>query len=99
MNYEDAYQTVKEFFNNPKKFKETSAELQKDLVDLLPALRFLYVSFRNGNLDNRSGEETYGIKNNSTWNEDLEYISDRWGCAFRVRWMIDLAESFDPKSS
>jgi len=98
VNYGSAYQSVKDFFDNSSKFRETSVELQKELVDLLPALRSLHVCFMKGNTDNRSGEETYGVETNTTWNEDLQYISDRWGCLFRVRWLIDLAESFEHQS-
>lgn len=37
--------------------------------------------------DFRSGDETYGFGDVFA---KLEYISDRWGGTFRVRWMIEL---------
>lgn len=40
--------------------------------------------------DFRSGEETYGYKDLESIQGSLLYISDRWGGAFRVRWLIDL---------
>lgn len=39
--------------------------------------------------DYRSGFETYGY---SSILKDLAYISDRWDCSFRVRWLINLLE-------
>lgn len=49
--------------------------------------------------DYRSGFETYGYvgerddetdAEHITW--QLDYISDRWQCSFRVRWLINLLE-------
>ncbi len=37
--------------------------------------------------DNRSGEETYGFDG---WKNQLDYISYKWGCQFRIRWILDL---------
>lgn len=39
--------------------------------------------------DRRSGEETYGYKDEENIRGNLGYISDRWNCAFRIRWIID----------
>lgn len=41
----------------------------------------------------RSGEETYGYSDNETISYDMLYISDRWRCAFRLKWLIDGIES------
>ncbi len=38
--------------------------------------------------DLRSGAETYGYDYGIMYN--LQYISDRWNCPFRVRWTLDL---------
>lgn len=40
--------------------------------------------------DFRPASETYGIGDDKKNLANLEYISDRWGCSFRVRWMIEL---------
>jgi len=45
--------------------------------------------------DTRSGEETYGYKSDEDILCNLFYISDRWGCAFRVRWILDLIDRYD----
>ena len=41
--------------------------------------------------DWRSGAETYGYEGSPLG--DLQYIADRWGAAFRIRWMIDLVDN------
>ena len=43
--------------------------------------------------DCRSGEETYGYKTFDSIDNNLMYISDRWRCAFRLRWLIDGIEN------
>ena len=40
--------------------------------------------------DFRTGDETYGY-GNVTYT--MLYISDRWRCAFRLKWLIDGIES------
>lgn len=51
------------------------------------------------NPDYRSGFETYGYISDDDDTTDaqyvlnqLDYISDRWQCSFRVRWLINLLE-------
>jgi hypothetical protein len=43
-------------------------------------------------MDYRSGFETYGYSNNESILSNLEYISDRWQAAFRLRWLINLVD-------
>ena len=56
---------------------------------LLPELYELWYKYSDDEQDYRSGINTYGY-------EDIEgtlyYISDRWKCAFRIKWLIDLIE-------
>jgi hypothetical protein len=40
--------------------------------------------------DLRSGDETYGYKSRKQVSERLDYISDRFGAAFRITWMLGL---------
>jgi len=42
--------------------------------------------------DYRSGEETYGYEEDKIQN-NMIYISDRWRCAFRLRWILDGVKS------
>jgi hypothetical protein len=65
------------------------------------------------NPDFRSGFETYGYKGHprdglgllemtdeESIKGDLSYISDRWQCSFRVRWLINLMEpEYDYKTN
>jgi len=63
---------------------------------LLPFLDDLIDMYENDLLifedDWRSGEETYGYESEESVIEDMNHICDRWRCAFRVRWMIDLID-------
>lgn len=43
--------------------------------------------------DFRAGEETYDYKSQESMNNNMFYISDRWRCAFRLKWLIDGIES------
>ena len=43
--------------------------------------------------DHRSGNETYGYSDRESIETDMFYISDRWRCAFRLRWLIDGIEN------
>lgn len=40
----------------------------------------------------KSGYETYGYLNNEKILNDLDYISDRWRCDWRIRWIINLLD-------
>lgn len=42
--------------------------------------------------DLRNGEETYGYDSVESIEGDLNYISDRFSSAFRIRWILDLLE-------
>jgi len=41
--------------------------------------------------DYRKGTETYGYDGDVRY--DLMYISDRWRCSFRLRWLLDGLEA------
>ena len=45
--------------------------------------------------DLRTGFETYGYRNLESIKGNLEYISDRWDCTFRIRWILDLIDHKD----
>lgn len=40
--------------------------------------------------DYRDGHETYGYTSLESIVDSLEYISDRFGCAFRLAWLVDV---------
>ena len=50
--------------------------------------------------DYRPGCDTYGYKSKESVRADMEYISDRWGTASRLKWIIDGLDngSFDGRN-
>jgi hypothetical protein len=42
--------------------------------------------------DVRDGYATYGYDSDEIIIGNLQYISDRWNCQFRLRWVLDLLE-------
>jgi hypothetical protein len=58
----------------------------KGLKKILPKLKVEYQKRSEEEKNFRSGEETYGYDNVRI---RMEHISDRWNCAFRIKWIID----------
>jgi hypothetical protein len=68
---------------------ETLDLLRKEYKHLM----VLYKYFdRSSYRDRRTGFETYGYTNIAG---DLSYVSDRFMCQFRVKWLIDLVLHVD----
>ena len=67
-----------------------------ETIDLLKkeykALIVLYKHCDRLENDRRTGFQTYGYTNIV---DDLSYVSDRYMCQFRVRWLIDLISIVD----
>jgi hypothetical protein len=88
-----------DFRNSFNKVMENTNWKQVDYYDVLKpylkGLKKLYNQLIQTTDDTRSGEETYCYTSDSQIRERLEYISDRWYSAFRVKWLIDLIED-DP---
>lgn len=60
------------------------------MYKLLPELKRIYPRYaKQCGGDWRGGEETYGYGDREKTEDTLNYISDRWRCAFRIRWIID----------
>lgn len=61
---------------------------------LRPHYKYLVDLYENKYLpieqDYRSGHDTYGYSNIESITCTLFYISDRWGCGWRLRWLIEL---------
>ena len=70
----------------------TLEQIQTELIGIKPALIQLYNKSLPVDDDYRTGEETYGYKSTEDVKERLDYISDRWYCSFRLRWLLDLIE-------
>lgn len=56
---------------------------------LLKPMKKLWKKWAKEESDYRSGAETYGYNSIEEIYSDLCYISDRFRCAFRLKWLID----------
>lgn len=70
--------------------KDTQWELKQHL-DLLNEL-YKELNEDTEFVDLRSGVETYGYKSEDDIVANMEYISDRWQAAFRIKWLIDFID-------
>lgn len=81
------------YFKISKIFDSLTSTNIVDTIDALKKERksiiILWKFYDKKEKDRRSGNETYGYKNIK---ENLIYISDRFSCQFRIRWLIDLLE-------
>ena len=68
----------------------TLEDIQKRLKKIEPAIKTMYKKAMLDYPDDRSGEETYGYSGVENIKTNLIYVSDRWNCAFRLRWLLDL---------
>ena len=74
-----------QFYRHTKKPIELIPDFQKNRAALIK-LRDIFSLTEN---DPRPGSETYGFE---TIASDIEYISDRWRCQFRIQWIIDVVD-------
>jgi len=77
------------FYGEVKTVEEAKEVLHPLLNDFVYLYENHYVESEG---DWRSGEEVYGYKDEESILGNLKYISDRWGAACRLRWMIDLLD-------
>ena len=63
------------------------------LINELPFLKKIWEELSDYEGDYRGGAETYGYDSDQSIRSNMEYISDRWFCAFRVKWIIDGLEN------
>lgn len=74
---------------NETNFEATLITLKTDFEDLLLELyRELQLEGRDG--DRRDGLSSYGYASRSQIISCMNYISDRFNCSFRIRWLLDL---------
>lgn len=71
-------------------------KLMKDLYDNKKYLEICYKESLSFDKDYRTGEEAYGYKSEDYIRERMSYISDRWNCSFRLRWILDLIDKYKP---
>lgn len=58
-------------------------------LPLLREMKRVWKKWSKQENDFRSGEESYGYASQESIDSNLFYISDRWRCAFRLKWLID----------
>jgi len=78
------------FIENGDLQKMSLDEVIKKLKTIEPYLKKMYDIAIKNDQDFRSGEETYGYEDIEKIKGDLIYISDKWNCSFRIRWILDL---------
>lgn len=66
-------------------------------LPLMREMKRVHAKWAKKEGDHRSGNETYGYSDRESIETDMFYISDRWRCAFRLRWLIDGIESREIK--
>ena len=64
-------------------------QIQKELKSIEPELEAMYKEYWSEN-DWRDGFDTYGYVCLEDIKDNLKYISDRWSCQFRLKWLLDL---------
>lgn len=65
------------------RIKEILSPLEKDLVLVLPELQ-------QRDDDYRCGSDVYGYEDDESIILNMQYISDRWGAAMRIVWMLGI---------
>jgi hypothetical protein len=64
----------------------------KSISSFLPLLREMdrvWKKWSERDDDYRTGDQTYGYADEYRIEYDMWYISDRWNCAFRLKWLMD----------
>lgn len=91
----NSYVKIRKIFEShyfsPKKDR-TFDELLEELQQNKKYLMYLYKLHCASEKDFRTGEESYGYNTQEYIEERMSYISDRWNCAFRIRWILDLLD-------
>lgn len=57
------------------------------------------IKLMSGDHDTRTGYQTYGYRSYESIIGNLDYISDRYNCRFRLQWLLTLCEDFDTISA
>ena len=86
------YYTIQDFSNLMLETDWRRADFRALLEPFLPILRYQHEVILEAEefRDMRVGHESYGYLNDEYIRERLLSIADRWNCAFRIRWIIDI---------
>jgi len=88
-----------DFIEKGKLDNYTLNEIREKLNSIKFHLEALHNVYRNdsevnyyGYSDGRRGFETYGYESLEQVKDTLKYISDRYKCTYRLRWVLDLLD-------
>jgi len=83
---------ISEYFNKmyDGSNQYTLQEKIEKLREIQGSLKIMYKYYKGIEQDFRPGIETYGYDSEESIESNLYYISDRWTCAFRIKWLLDL---------
>jgi len=70
-----------------------SEKSTREFVRLLPYMKRMWKKWSKEEQDFRAGVDTYGYNNTEDIVSNMLYISDRYRCAFRLKWIIDGIEN------
>ena len=89
----NAHFMINEFFDyyTQKEFHHFS-DVLNGLIKQERYLKIMYNYDLKTDKDFRTGFETYGYENDKYIRNQLSYISGRWNCSFRIKWLLDLIE-------
>jgi len=62
-------------------------------IEILPRIKKEWRKYVKEDGDSRSGNDTYGYEEKESIKNNMIYISDRWRCSFRLKWLIDGIEN------
>jgi hypothetical protein len=92
----DSFSNIEDLVLDDSRENSYDIYLNNAIAKLKPFLPFMirYYELRllPKERDYRSGFETYDYVSNYSILSNLEYISDRWCAAFRLRWLINLID-------
>ena len=62
---------------------------EAQFLPLLREMKRVWKKWAKEEDDSRTGLETYGYETHKSVMNNMLYISDRWRCAFRLKWLLD----------
>ena len=89
-------ETMKTFYRNESSLGDALDRLET----IQGELKEVIWDYRDRDNDYRSGEDVYGYDNAESILLNLQYVSDRWGGAGRLSWLLGLVDpDFGPGSA
>lgn len=83
-------EAMEEFYSLSHCYSLSLECIKKRIKKIEPHLLAVVESYRQMDDDYRCGSDTYGYETLDSIQGNLHYISDRWGGAFRIAWLLGL---------